>query len=155
GKFGKDLTFDGTDDVLVTNSSAPISPTSNFTFSSWVRMDEDFSSYSTENQTIVDKGDYKLFLDETNGKAAWVINTNTPNGYYSLGSGLNNNVSVIQGWGNDLYIGGIFTDAGGDPNADNITKWDGYSFSWPSGQGLIGGVSNLIVWNNELYASGG
>jgi len=38
---------------------------------------------------------------------------------------LNGVVYAIAISGTDVYVGGAFTDAGGDENADYIARWDG------------------------------
>jgi hypothetical protein len=55
-----------------------------------------------------------------------------------------------------MYIGGFFTDAGGDPNADHIAKWNGTS--WQSlGPGLNGDFSEVQEFafhGNDMYVVG-
>jgi hypothetical protein len=58
--------------------------------------------------------------------------------------------------GSDLYAGGYFTTAGGNP-ANYISKWDGSSWS-ALGSGMGGFdpyVSALAVSGSDLYAGGG
>ncbi len=45
-------------------------------------------------------------------------------------------VDVITVSGTDVYIGGCFEDAGGDPTADYIAKWDGTNWSGLGNDGL-------------------
>ena len=45
------------------------------------------------------------------------------NTWNALDTGLNGNVSVIAVAGPDVYVGGRFTDAGGDPTADYFALW--------------------------------
>ena len=45
------------------------------------------------------------------------------NTWHALGSGLNNGVHAIAVEGPDVYVGGYFTDAGGNPNANSIARW--------------------------------
>jgi len=52
----------------------------------------------------------------------------------------------------ELYAGGLFTTAGGNP-ALNIAKWNGSSWS-ALGPGLEGQVYDLISYNGNLYAGG-
>jgi hypothetical protein len=42
--------------------------------------------------------------------------------------------------GSDVYVGGVFTDAGGNPNADRIARWDGSAW-----QALGGGLNNAVL----------
>jgi hypothetical protein len=76
----------------------------------------------------------------------------------ALGSGMagpfgSASVSALAVSGSNLYVGGYFTTAGGNP-ATNIAKWDGNAWS-ALGSGLNGGVSALAVSGNDLYAAGG
>jgi hypothetical protein len=45
-------------------------------------------------------------------------------------------VDVIAVSGTDVYVGGCFIDAGGDPTADYIAKWDGTNWSGLGNDGL-------------------
>lgn len=46
-------------------------------------------------------------------------------GWNPLDMGLNGAVNVVVIHGSDVYVGGNFTDAGGDPDADCLARWDG------------------------------
>jgi hypothetical protein len=63
-----------------------------------------------------------------------------------MGSGLNSSVTAIALSGGDIYAGGLFTDAGGNPSADKIARWDVSSRS-----ALGGGLSSFV---NVITASG-
>ncbi len=71
----------------------------------------------------------------------------------ALGAGLNNWVYAIGVSGSDLYVGGRFTDAGGDPNADRIVKWNGSSWS-ALGAGLNNTVYTIAVSGSNIYVGG-
>jgi hypothetical protein len=77
----------------------------------------------------------------------------TSNSWNSLGNGLNGSVYAIAISGTDIYVGGTFTDAGGDPNADRIAKWDGSSWS-ALGSGLNGQVHTIAVNGSAIYVGG-
>jgi PKD repeat protein/nitrous oxidase accessory protein NosD len=70
--------------------------------------------------------------------------------------GLPSSVNAIAVAGNgDVYVGGWFTDAGDDPNADHIARWDGTQWH-PLGSGLNDGVQAIAVaGNGDVYAGGG
>src|SRR6185436_11392597 len=79
----------------------------------------------------------------------------------ALGSGIGNvpgqntEVNALAVSGNDLYVGGRFTAAGGLA-ATNVAKWNGSSWSaLGSGIGggffVYGGVSALAVSGSDLY----
>jgi hypothetical protein len=75
-----------------------------------------------------------------------------------LGSGLegllNNTVYAIAISGNDVYVGGFFTDAGGDPNADYIARWDGTSWNALGTTPLNGLVYAIAISGNDVYVGG-
>ncbi len=53
----------------------------------------------------------------------------------------------------DIYAGGYFTDAGGDPNADYIAKWDGTKWS-ALGTGLKHAPWSIAINGSDIYATG-
>src|SRR6185503_7104233 len=77
----------------------------------------------------------------------------TPNTWNALGSGLNGLVYAIAVDGTDIYVGGQFTDAGGNANADRIAKWNGTSWS-ALGSGLNGVVYSIAVRGTDIYVGG-
>lgn len=79
--------------------------------------------------------------------------------WFPLGSGLSNSngaasVSAITVSGSDLYVGGVFTSAGG-VLANGIAKWDGTHWS-ALGPGIEGSAVNAIaVSGRKVYVGGG
>src|SRR3954471_7987622 len=53
-----------------------------------------------------------------------------------------------------MYVGGNFTDAGGDPNADYIAEWDGKSWKALGAATLSGQVTAIVYRNGKVYAGG-
>lgn len=73
----------------------------------------------------------------------------------ALGSGLNGNVGALALAPNgDLYVGGGFTNAGGDPDADHIAKWNGTT--WSAVGGGLNAAVNVLAFapNGDLYVGG-
>ncbi len=71
-----------------------------------------------------------------------------------VGTGLNSNVTSMAVSGTNLYVAGLFTNAGGIA-ASKIAMWNGGS--WTNlGSGLVGtgSISSLAVIGNHLYAGG-
>ena len=67
---------------------------------------------------------------------------------------LNGTVHAVAVSGSDVYVGGGFTDAGGNPNADYIARWDGSA--WQAlGNGLNDGVFAVAVSGSNVYVGGG
>ena len=74
-------------------------------------------------------------------------------------AGVNGEVYAIAVSGNDVYVGGYFSAAGG-VKANNIAKWNGTSWS-ALGSGVTGGnstfsagVSAIAVSGNNVYVGG-
>lgn len=78
--------------------------------------------------------------------------------WHALGSGLfypesGASVYTIATFGNNVYAGGVFTEAGGNP-ANNIARWDGANWH-PIGNGLGTFVFTIAVENNFSIFAGG
>lgn len=76
----------------------------------------------------------------------------------ALGSGLRNGqyegmVHSIAVSGTDVYVGGLFTNAGGI-SANNIARWNGSSWS-ALGAGVDNRVWAVAVSGSDVYAAGG
>jgi hypothetical protein len=65
---------------------------------------------------------------------------------------MNNSVEALAVAGTNLYAGGLFTKAGGNP-ATYIAQWNGSRWS-AVGSGLYGAVYALAVSGTNLYAGG-
>ena len=62
-------------------------------------------------------------------------------------------VNAMAREGNDLYVGGAFTKAGG-VGAGSIARWDGTNWSALGVTGLTGGINAVAVVGNDIYAAG-
>lgn len=71
-----------------------------------------------------------------------------------VGTGLNSNTTAMAVMGNDLYVAGLFSQAG-EVNTRGIARWDGNTWSSVGG-GVIGNgiVYTLSVFGPDLYAGG-
>ncbi|MBI3423071.1 MAG: VCBS repeat-containing protein [Acidobacteria bacterium] len=90
-----------------------------------------------------------------NGIAKW-----NGSAWSALGSGIgpslqSNTVRALAVRGNELYVGGLFTSAGGVP-ADSIAKWNESTSTWSAlGSGIPShNVNALAVSGNSIYATG-
>lgn len=68
-----------------------------------------------------------------------------------LGGGLNSIVSTVVEFEGDLIAGGYFSNAGGDPAADRVARWNGTTWS---AMGTLPGiqVEDLRVLDGQLHA---
>ncbi|MFA6295800.1 MAG: chitobiase/beta-hexosaminidase C-terminal domain-containing protein [Patescibacteria group bacterium] len=68
-------------------------------------------------------------------------------------SGMDDQVSALAVYNNELYAGGFFSSADGIVS-NQIAKWNGTSWSKVGTEGMNATISSLAVYNNELYAGG-
>jgi hypothetical protein len=70
------------------------------------------------------------------------------------GTGVNGSVYAIAIDGDDIYVAGAFTEAGGIP-ARNIARWNETSSSWSAlGSGVDDTVFAIVAANGRLHAGG-
>jgi hypothetical protein len=71
-----------------------------------------------------------------------------------VGTGLNSNVVAMAVLSTNLYVAGLFTNAGGI-TASHIAMWDGNSW-FAVGGGVVGSgtISSLTTIGDDLYAGG-
>lgn len=86
------------------------------------------------------------------GKALITLKGNGTTPGIMVGGYPNAPVYAIVVSGNDAYVGGAFTTAGG-VTVNHIAKWDGIHWL-PLGQGLNGNVNCLVAVGSEIYAGG-
>ncbi|MFZ5879309.1 MAG: choice-of-anchor Q domain-containing protein [Chloroflexota bacterium] len=101
----------------------------------------------------LDVSNYSVTLDPVRGPVFSPLAI-TANAWNALGTGLNNFVSAIAISGTDVYVGGNFTDAGGDVNADYIAKWDGSAWSALGGTPLNNSVYAIALSGTDVYVGG-
>ena len=107
-----------------------------------------------------------LYVGGSFTNAGGVLNTNVARydgtnwhamggiGFYS--GGTTPNVSVLEWHNNQLYAGGVFTNAGGIV-ASNVAVWNGNNWSSlgsGSANGVNGSVSALAFQGNDVYVGG-
>jgi hypothetical protein len=65
-------------------------------------------------------------------------------------------VYALAVYNNQLYVGGLFTNAGGVAGADRIAKWNGSIWSLVGAASAVANnqVNALAVYNNQLYLGG-
>ena len=153
-QIGKGLDFDGINDYLSVADSASLGLTSSITIESWFNPTQTLSGTADYFQSLIDNGSYSLFFDKSDGKIKFALNSNTAESWTDVGgTALSSNVFAFGLYNGELVVGGEFTDAGGDPDADMIAKWNGTAWS-DVGGGLSSKVFALAVYNGELYVGG-
>jgi hypothetical protein len=91
-----------------------------------------------------------------NGIARWNSASNTWN-LVGAANAINAAVQDIKVSGSSVYIGGQFTNAGGNNANDHLTRWTGSAFVPPGSETtrpLNGTVSAVVVSGTEVYVGG-
>jgi hypothetical protein len=70
----------------------------------------------------------------------------------NLDAGMNNTVGALAVAGGEVYAGGAFTAAGGNP-AYHLVRWNGTSWA-AVGAGMDGNVNALVPMGADLFAAG-
>jgi hypothetical protein len=72
--------------------------------------------------------------------------------WHAMGTGMNDVVSSLTVYNDELIASGVFTVAGGE-DVNYIARWDG--FRWrPIGEGLGGDARDYVVYDGDLLAVG-
>lgn len=85
----------------------------------------------------------------------WLFPALAAPGWNPLDMGLNGAVNVVVIHGSDVYVGGNFTDAGGDPDADCLARWDGSNW-----HAVAAGISppfqvySITISGSNIYVGG-
>jgi hypothetical protein len=98
-------------------------------------------------------GDNGTSLDynDTLANANYIVKRDR-DGVWSAMAGVTNEVVAIAQHPitKEIYIGGYFTNAGGDPNADYLAKWDVATGAWVA---VVAGI-NSTIWSLVFDAAG-
>jgi hypothetical protein len=95
-------------------------------------------------------GDFSIAFGTS---ALYIVKVDTvTNAITSLGSGLGNNVNALAFSSPNLYVGGIFTTAGGN-SANRIARWNGSVWS-ALGTGLDGSCFAIAIIGSDVYVGG-
>jgi hypothetical protein len=87
--------------------------------------------------------------------ARWNITSSNWNLVGAMNAIDNNTVRAIAISGNDVYVGGDFTDADGNSNADYIARWDGANWNaLGTTPALNNPVRAIAISGNDVYVGG-
>jgi hypothetical protein len=164
GILNNSLTMDGSGDYVSVPDNSSLTLSGQQTLESWVKFNSNFSTDSTQDYGVIDKGNYKLYFDRTSGKLNYEIANNSASNWTKAAGGDVNGswdfdgktiVRSIKIDGSDIYVGlGLGT---GDAEVWkwNGTKWtkiggDGVNSSWADQ--VFEDVNSLVISGNHLYA---
>jgi hypothetical protein len=75
--------------------------------------------------------------------------------WQAMGEGVAGNVQAISAYDNlNVYVGGAFTNVGGDTNKSRIAKWDGTTWQ-AMGSGVAATVNAIYAYDNSNVYVGG
>lgn len=155
-RFGA-YTFEGVNDYLSIPDSNLLDLTSPFTIEFRFMPNQTFNHSADYYQGLLDKGTYQIYLDKSDGKLKFYLDSNATENWSAVGLGMDLDVTSLVVFNGELYAAGAFTTAGGI-NANYTAKWNGTDWSTlglgtSSDEGTPN-VDALIVYKNELYAGG-
>ena len=92
------------------------------------------------------------YIAKWNG-TSWSALGETP---LTASGGVPTTVWAVVASGTDVYVGGVFDNAGGNTKADNIAKWDGATWSalWSSAADGPSVVKSIAISGANVYAGG-
>ena len=164
GKLNNALGLDGNGDYLTAVDSPSLTMGGQSTIEAWTKFNATFSTNSSQDQGVVDKGSYKLYYDRTSGKINYEIASSTANSWVrQAGNDTNNSwdqdgKSIIRATvvdGTTHYVGlGLGT---GDAE---VWRWNGTIWTKIGGDGINNSwadqtfedVNALVKNGNYLYA---
>ncbi len=149
GNLNNGITLNGTTQSLSAPDSASLSVTGQQTIEGWIKPNSTFNNNSTQSQSIVDKGSYRLNMDRTSGKIAYEIENSGGDQWTKRVSDDTNNggwtfnhtsVESMINYGSDIIAG-----TGQSRGDGEVWKWNGSTWTKIGGDG----ISNS--WADQTY----
>lgn len=162
GRLDNGLSLNGSTQFVSAADSASLSLSQKNTLEGWVKFGSAFSANSHQlNQTVLDKGSYRLYFDKGSGKLTYELENNnatwsqtggnSPSTSWDTVSPTDAKSSIIDG--TDLYVG----LGGSAANDAEVWKWNGSSWTKIGGDGINSGwatTSNYASVNSMTIMSG-
>ncbi|NVO03494.1 MAG: T9SS type A sorting domain-containing protein [Bacteroidetes bacterium] len=141
-------------DSLKENNLAPLSSvlSEDGTINTDAKISASFNPAGYKMITQPGKAPRFVQIDEINNRVAGDEFWENPYTVSSFAS--SSTVYAIAVDGTNIYVGGAFFDLAGDPNADNIAKWDGTKWIGMGTGGSNGNIYAITVYNSDVYAGG-
>lgn len=166
------LNLNGTSSYVSVPNSSDVALTQANTLEAWIKFNKTFNSTSHGNvQSIINKGDYKLFLNNETNKVIYELTPNTTPSWAQLaGNELNGSwdldgkseVSAVTKANGRIYAG-TGTWNGTTAGDGEVFEWDGTAWTWIGGNGkksswadgVYDEVTTLKAWGNNVIAGMG
>ncbi len=170
GKLNGGIEANGNTSNIQAADSSSLSLTQSNTLEGWLKLNSTFNAGSSAGrQNLLDKGPYKLYLDEQTGKAVYELQNSSASNWQQQGGGSVNNswdydgkntAEASVGIGNDLYVGTGNSTAG---DAEVWKQSSGGVWTRIGGSGLNGSwaastyesIASLATDGTNLYAGTG
>ncbi|MEK9156215.1 MAG: fibronectin type III domain-containing protein [Patescibacteria group bacterium] len=164
-RAGNGLSLNGSKQYASAGDSATLSLSSNLTLEAYTKFSSAFDATDDISQYIVDKGNYKLYFDQSDGKLKFELENNTAKSWDKVGEDVNSSwvgsglgrSQVFAEYGGSLYVG-LYAN----PNGARVYKYSGSGAAWTkvAGDGVNGswmsagyeGVFALEPYNSQLCA---
>ncbi len=146
--------FDGVNDYISAIDSDPLDLQTQFTIEGRFKPGSRFNASSDYYQGILDKGSYQIYLDKSDGKLKFYMESNQTKAWANVTNGTTSQVWGMAVYDGELYVGGAFTNAGGVGGTNYIARWNGTGWRNVT-NGTQATVNGLAVYNGELYVGGG
>ncbi|PLW80538.1 hypothetical protein C0585_02090 [Candidatus Woesearchaeota archaeon] len=149
GQINDSISFDGVNDFISISDDTTLDLSDEFSISLWFNTSENYNVSVDYIQGLIDKGTYKLFLDNSDGKLkAEVINSTAS--WTSSYDGSNIGILSLAVYDGKLYAGQASGfDGGGDVFVYNGSSWT------TSYDGDKNSIYSLAVYDGKLYAGQG
>ena len=135
------------------------------TLEAWVKFDNGYTTDSSKDAGVIDKGSYRLYYDRTTGKVNYEIaasNSDTwtrKGGAQANGSWDDNGKTIVRTTaidGSNVYVGLGLSAGDAEVWRWNGTSWlqvggDSVGGSWAEGN--FEDISDLEIFNNRMYAA--
>jgi len=160
GNLNNSISLNGTSDKIIAPDSPSLKLGQQQTVEGWAKFGTNFNAGSHETRnSIVDKGDYRVYFDNETGKLTYELANNNANTWSPVGAGWqvgsNRSVSSSASIGTTVYAG-----IGNGTGDAEVWRWNGTTWTKIGGDGLNGGwadqtfeeVVSMTTDGTNIYA---